>query len=99
MTVPLPEPDMSYVIDGPAKYNAQQMREYSDAENAGLQTTLADSRAYVERLKGRIDEVKAELATLRAVVEGAAAADEFLENPEAIYRLARIARAALGATK
>ena len=45
------------------------------------------------------DYAAAVSATLRAVVEGAAAADEFLENPEAIYRLARIARAALGATK
>ena len=68
------------------------------AEIERLQTTLADSRAYVERLKGRIDEVKAEIDLLRIIVEGAAAADEFLENPEAIYRLARIARAALGAT-
>jgi len=38
----------------------------------------------------------ADNAALREVVEGAAAADEFLENPEAIYRLARMARAALG---
>ena len=71
MTVPLPEPDMSYVIDGPAKYNAQQMHQYAAAVSAALRT----------------------------VVEGAAAADEFLETPEAIFRLARIARAALGATK
>jgi hypothetical protein len=32
---------------------------------------------------------------LREIVESIAAADEFLENPEAIYRLARMARAAL----
>lgn len=70
-SLPLPEPDMSYIIDGPSKYNAQQMREYAAAVSA----------------------------TLRAVVESAAAADEFLENPEAIQRLARMARAALGATK
>ena len=71
MTVPLPEPDMSYVIDGPLKYNAQQMHEYADAENAAL----------------------------RAVVESAAAADEFQNSPEAIQRLAAMARAALKATK
>ena len=37
----------------------------------------------------------ADNAALLKVVEGAAAADEFLKNPEAIYRLARMARAAL----
>ena len=36
-SLPLPEPDMSYVIDGPSKYNAQQMREYSDACNSAQQ--------------------------------------------------------------
>ena len=41
----------------------------------------------------------AEIDLLRIVVESAAAADEFLENPEAIFRLARIAREALGETK
>ena len=41
----------------------------------------------------------AEIDLLRIVVESAAAADQFLENPAAIFRLARIARAALGATK
>jgi hypothetical protein len=41
----------------------------------------------------------ADNAALREVVEGAAAADEFLENPAAIYRLARMARAALKETK
>ena len=39
----------------------------------------------------------ADNVALREIVEGAAAADEFLENPEAIYRLARMARAALKA--
>ena len=37
----------------------------------------------------------ADNAELREIVESIAAADEFLENPEAIYRLARMARAAL----
>lgn len=41
----------------------------------------------------------AEIDLLRIVVESAAAADQFLENPAAIFRLARIARAALEATK
>ena len=45
------------------------MYAYSDSENAALQSTLADSRAYVERLKGRIDEVMAENAALRAELE------------------------------
>jgi hypothetical protein len=40
----------------------------------------------------------ADNAALLKVVEGAAAADEFLDSPEAIYRLARMARAALGET-
>lgn len=35
MTVPLPEPDMSYVIDGPAKYNAKAMLQ----ANAALEQT------------------------------------------------------------
>ena len=38
-------------------------------------------------------------AALRAVVESAAAADEFQNSPEAIQRLAAMARAALKATK
>ena len=41
----------------------------------------------------------AEIDLLRIVVESSAAADQFLEYAEAIFRLARIARAALGATK
>ena len=40
----------------------------------------------------------ADNAALREFVESAAAADEFLENPAAIYWLARMARAALKAT-
>jgi len=75
MTVPLPEPDMSYVIDGPSKYNAQQLHAYAVAVSA------ADNVA------------------LREIVESAAAADEFLDSPEAIFRLARLARAALRETK
>ncbi len=39
------------------------------ADNAALQTSLADSRAYVERLKSRIDEVVADNAALRKNVE------------------------------
>jgi hypothetical protein len=41
----------------------------------------------------------ADNAALLKVVEGAAAADEFMDSPEAIYRLARMARAALKETK
>jgi hypothetical protein len=37
----------------------------------------------------------ADCAALLKVVEGAAAADEFLDSPDAIFRLARMARAAL----
>jgi len=37
-------------------------------------------------------------AALREVVESTAAADEFMDSPEAIFRLARMARAALKAT-
>ena len=46
-----------------------------------------------------IDKLRYERDLLRIVVEGTAAADELLETPEAIYRLARIAREALGETK
>lgn len=46
-----------------------------------------------------IDLLRYERDLLRIVVEGTAAADELLENPEAIFRLARIARDALGETK
>ncbi len=38
---------------------------YWHAEIAGLQTTLADSRAYVERLKKRLDTLMAHNAALR----------------------------------
>ena len=51
MTVPLPEPDMSYVIDGPSKYNAQHMREYSDAENAALREQVRVLREALESIK------------------------------------------------
>ena len=37
----------------------------------------------------------AEIDRLREIVESTAAADEFMDSPEAIYRLARMARAAL----
>lgn len=46
--LPLPEPGMSYVIDGPSKYNAQQMREYSDAENAALREQVRVLREALE---------------------------------------------------
>ena len=46
-----------------------------------------------------IDLLRYERDLLRIVVEGTAAADELLETPEAIFRLARIARDALGETK
>ena len=46
-----------------------------------------------------IDKLRYERDLLRIVVEGTAAADELLETPEAIFRLARIARDALGETK
>lgn len=39
--------------------------------------------------------VRARIKVLLEVVESAAAADQYLENPEAIFRLARMARAAL----
>ena len=37
----------------------------------------------------------ADNAALREIVESTAAADEFLDSPEAIFRLARMARSAL----
>ena len=45
------------------------------------------------------DRLRYERDLLRIVVAGTAAADELLETPEAIFRLARIARDALGETK
>ena len=68
-----------------ARYTADQMHEYAAAVSAA------------EHVQGPMWRDERDL--LRTVVESAAAADEFLENPEAIFRLARIARAALGATK
>ena len=63
-----------------------------DDEQKMFADDLIAAAAEIERLRDERD-------LLRIVVESAAAADEFLENPEAIYRLARIARAALKATK
>ena len=40
-------------------------------------------------------ELRERVKVLLEVVESAAAADQYLENPEAIFRLARMARAAL----
>lgn len=56
-SLPLPEPDMSYVIDGPAKYNAQQMHQYAAAENAALteQVRLLTEALGNEYLRGYKD--------------------------------------------
>ena len=73
-------------------------------------TTLADiifapeqARYTADQMRdyaaAEIDKLRYERDLLRIVVEGTAAADELLETPEAIYRLARIAREALGETK
>ena len=53
----------------------------------------SDAQALVDRGAAAVS------AALRAVVESAAAADEFQNSPEAIQRLAAMARAALKATK
>ena len=63
-----------------------------DDEQVMFAQDLLAATAEIERLRD-------ERALLRTVVESAAAADELLENPTAIFRLARIARAALGATE
>ena len=60
---------------------------------------VAGERAANAILTAEIDTLRYERDLLRIVVEGTAAADELLETPEAIFRLARIARDALGETK
>lgn len=66
--VPLPEPDQ--IFEQQHYYGGIKMHAHaaavSAADNAALQTTLADSRAYVERLTQRVDGVLAENAALRA---------------------------------
>jgi len=63
-----------------------------DAEPDFSYFTAAQMHSYATAVSA------ADNAALLKVVEGAAAADEFLDSPEAIYRLARMARAALKAT-
>jgi len=68
--IPLPSnPEHCYVWTEAEKV---VIREYaaavSAADNAALQTTLADSRAYVERLTQRVGEVLADNAALREEV-------------------------------
>ena len=60
---------------------------------------VAGERAANAILTAEIDKLRYERDLLRIVVEGTAAADELLETPEAIFRLAWIAREALGETK
>jgi hypothetical protein len=82
--IKLPEPKKYFGLDAEpdfSYYTEGQMREYAAAVSDEL------------RVQGLI--WRDERDALRGVVEGAAAADEFLENPAAIYRLARMARAAL----
>ena len=82
-----------------ARYTADQMREYADAENAALTEQVRVLREANAILTAEIDKLRYERDLLRIVVGGTAAADELLETPEAIFRLARIARDALGETK
>ena len=60
-----------------------------DTESDFSYFTAAQMREYAAAVSA------ADNAGLREVVESTAAADEFLDSPEAIYRLARMARAAL----
>ena len=95
-------------------YTADQMRQYADAECAALRAELAKhqesefhpdwsmlsaTREGLAEHQDMIQRLSEQVRVLREVVESAAAADEFLENPEAIFRLARMARKALGGTK
>ena len=82
---PLPEPKKYFGID---------------AEPDFLYFTAGQMHEYAAAVSAvEIDKLRYERDLLRIVVEGTAAADELLETPEAIYRLARIAREALGETK
>ena len=68
---PLPVPTL--IADSPAghtaAYSPAQLRARDiEVAKAVLQTTLADSRAYVDRLKERIDAVMVENAALREQV-------------------------------
>jgi len=72
------------------------LERFARAIEAALQKQLNAAKLII------VDQdaiLTAEIDRLRAVVEGAAAADEFQNSPEAIQRLAAMARAALGATK
>ena len=82
---PLPEPKKYFGIDAEPDFS------YFTADQ------MHEYAAAVSAAE--IDTLRYERDLLRIVVEGTAAADELLETPEAIYRLARIAREALGETK
>ena len=93
--LPLPEPNG---WAGKDYYHrpATTLADISKFELAQARYTADQMRDYAA---AEIDKLRYERDLLRIVVEGTAAADELLETPEAIYRLARIAREALGETK
>ena len=70
-----------------------------DVETKALAEQVRVLREANAILTAEIDTLRYERDLLRIVVMGTAAADELLENPAAIFRLARIAREALGETK
>ena len=91
--LPLPEPHGQLLIwDHNAKPNDPVRYRYIFTADQMHEYVAAVSAAEIDKLRYERD-------LLRIVVEGTAAADELLETPEAIYRLARIARDALGETK
>ena len=72
------------------------MREYAAAVSAADNAALLAENADQQKVIAAYEMCNPPWAqALREIVEGAAAADEFLDSPEAIYRLARMARAAL----
>ena len=96
---PLPEPDGWAGRD----YYHRPATTLSDISKFKLEQaryTAEQMHEYAAAVSAaEIDKLRYERDLLRIVVEGTAAADELLETPEAIYRLARIAREALGETK
>lgn len=91
--LPLPEPHGQLLIWDHNAKPTDPVR-YRDIFTADQMHEYAAAVSAAE-----IDKLRYERDLLRIVVEGTAAADELLETPEAIFRLARIARDALGETK
>ena len=101
MTVPLPQSfEMLFDLGTVTVCRMDAAIDYAAAVSAADCAALLAENADQQKVIAAYEMCNPPWAqALREIVEGAAAADEFLENLEAIYRLAKMARAALKETK